>query len=149
METTPGLIRIGEVADKLKVSPRTIKYYEELGLIKPGERSPGSFRLYGEEDVERLRRILKMKGMGLSLTAIGEILAVREVAEEADKVVILNKAVKRLEEQEREMAERARQMREELGHAEGLCRELRRDIALCKERIRELEKLDPYVTRTS
>lgn len=149
METATGLTRIGEVADKLKVSPRTIKYYEELGLIKLGKRSPGGFRLYGEEDVERLKRILKMKGMGLSLTAIREILAVREVAEEADKVVVLNKAVKRLEEQEREVAERARKMREELGHAEGLCRELRRDIALCKERICELEKLDPFVTRTS
>lgn len=117
METATGLTRIGEVADKLEVSPRTIKYYEELGLIKLGKRSPGGFRLYGEEDVERLKRILKMKGMGLSLTAIREILAVREVAEEADKVVVLNKAVKRLEEQEREVAERARKMREELGHA--------------------------------
>jgi DNA-binding transcriptional MerR regulator len=149
METARGLTRIGEVADKLKVSPRTIKYYEELGLIKPGKRSPGGFRLYTEEDVECLKRILKMKGMGYSLSAIREILAVREVAEEADKVVVLKEVVERLEEQEQQVAERIRKMRKEVGHAENLLRELRHDVALCKERVRELEELDSPLTRTS
>jgi MerR family copper efflux transcriptional regulator len=149
MDAATGLTRVGEVADKLKVSTRTIKYYEELGLIKLGKRSPGGFRLYGEEAVERLRRILKMKGMGFSLTAVREILAVREVAEETDKVVVLNKVVKRLEEQEQEVAEKIRQMREEIGHAEDLVRELRRDVVLCKGRIRELEKSDPLLMRTN
>ena len=149
METATGLTRIGEVADKLKVSPRTIKYYEELGLIKLGKRSAGGFRLYTEEDVERLKRILKMKGMGYSLPAIREILAIRDVAKEADKVVVLKEVVKRLEEQEQQVAERIRKMREEVGHAENLLRELRHDVALCKERVRELEELDSPLTRTS
>ena len=135
MDTTTGLVQIGEVADKLRVSTRTIKYYEELGLIKPGERSPGGFRLFREEDVERLKRILKMKGMGFSLTAIREVLAVRDVASDADKVIVLNKVIERLEEQEQQVAERIRNMREEVGHAE----ELRHDVALCKELVRELE----------
>jgi DNA-binding transcriptional MerR regulator len=137
MNATTGLVQIGEVADKLRVSTRTIKYYEELGLIKPGERSPGGFRLFREEDVERLKRILKMKGMGFSLTAIREVLAVRDVASNADKVIVLNKVIERLEEQEQQVTERIRNMREEVGHAE----ELRHDVALCKERVRELEEM--------
>jgi MerR family copper efflux transcriptional regulator len=141
MNATTGLVQIGEVADKLRVSTRTIKYYEELGLIKPGERSPGGFRLFREEDVERLKRILKMKGMGFSLTAIREVLAVRDVASDADKVIVLNKVIERLEEQEQQVAERIRKMREEVGHAEDLLRELRHDVALCKERVRELEEM--------
>jgi MerR family transcriptional regulator, copper efflux regulator len=141
MNATTGLVQIGEVADKLRVSTRTIKYYEELGLIKPGERSPGGFRLFREEDVERLKRILKMKGMGFSLTAIREVLAVRDVASDADKVIVLNKVIERLEEQEQQVAERIRNMREEVGHAEELLRELRHDVALCKEHVRELEEM--------
>ena len=141
MNATTGLVQIGEVADKLRVSTRTIKYYEELGLIKPGERSPGGFRLFREEDVERLKRILKMKGMGFSLTAIREVLAVRDVASNADKVIVLNKVIERLEEQEQQVAERIRNMREEVRHAEELLRELRHDVALCKERVRELEEM--------
>ena len=149
MDTVTGLVQIGEIADKFRVSTRTIKYYEELGLIKPRERSAGGFRLYGEEDVERLTRILKMKGMGFSLTAIKEILAVRDVAKEADKVVVLNEVVKRLEEQEQQVDEKIRKWREEIGHAEDLLGDLRRDVTLCKEHVRDLKKLDPPLTRTS
>jgi hypothetical protein len=66
MDTAKGLPRIGDVADKLKVSTRTIKCYEELRLIKPGTCSPGGFKLYREEDVGRLRRILDEKNGFLS-----------------------------------------------------------------------------------
>ena len=142
MDSVTELVQIGEIADKLGVSTRTIKYYEELGLIKPGERSPGGFRLFREEDVERLKRILKMKGMGFSLTAIREVLAVRDVASNADKVIVLNKVIGRLEEQEQQVEEKIRKRREEIGHAEDLLRDLRRDVALCKERVRDLEKPD-------
>jgi MerR family copper efflux transcriptional regulator len=144
-----GFVRIGEVADKLKVSTRTIKYYEELGLIKPRERSSRGFRLCEDTAIERLKRILKTKGMGFSLTAIREVLAVQDDVEAADKVVISNKVAKRFEEQEPEVAERIRQMREEIGHAENLLQELRRNVALCKERVSYLEKLDPPVMRIS
>lgn len=68
MSDTKGLMRVGE---DLGVSARTLKYYEGIGLVEPEERSPGGFRLYGEREVERLGRILKMKGMGYSLAAIG------------------------------------------------------------------------------
>ncbi|MDQ3237127.1 MAG: MerR family transcriptional regulator, partial [Actinomycetota bacterium] len=87
------LSRIGEVADRLGVSPRTIKYYEEIGLLIPGERSPGGFRLYAEPDVERLRRILRLKDMGFSLAAIREFISVRDDARE----IVLQETTKHLE----------------------------------------------------
>jgi DNA-binding transcriptional MerR regulator len=138
MNATRESSRVGEVAERLGVSPRTIKYYEEIGLVEPEGRSQGGFRLYGEREVERLERILRMKGMGYSLAAIREILAVRDVAQEADKVTVLRTAIEHLKEREREATERIRQMREDLRRAETLREELRRDIALCERRLREL-----------
>ena len=138
MNATRESSRVGEVAERLGVSPRTIKYYEEIGLVEPEGRSQGGFRLYGEREVERLERILRMKGMGYSLAAIREILAVRDVAQEADKVTVLRTAIEHLKEREREATERIRQMREDLRRAETLREELRGDIALCERRLREL-----------
>lgn len=89
--------------------------------------------------MERLRRILRMKGMGYSLRAIREILAVRDAAQEADRATVLRTATEHLKEREREVAERIGQMREDLGRAEALREELRRDIALCERRLQELE----------
>src|SRR5919206_4959116 len=100
MKASKELVRVGEVAERLGVSPRTIKYYEELGLVEPEARSSGGFRLYGEKDVLRLERILRMKGIGYSLAAIRELLAVRDAAREADKVAVLREVVGRLKERE-------------------------------------------------
>ncbi len=138
MNAAGGLIRVGEIADRLGVSPRTVKYYEEIGLIEPEERSKGGFRLYGERELDRLERILRMKGMGYSLAAIREILAVRDTAQEADKVTVLRTATEHLKEREREASERILQMHEDLKRAETLREDLERDIALCERRIREL-----------
>jgi len=132
------LSRVGEVAERLGVSPRTIKYYEELGLVQPEARSPGGFRLYGEEEVERLERILRMKGIGYSLATIRELLAVRDAAQEADKATVLREVTGRLKERERESTARIQRMQDDLKRAEALREELRRDIALCERRIKEL-----------
>ena len=140
MKASKELARVGEVAERLGVSPRTIKYYEELGLIEPEARSPGGFRLYSEEDVRRLERVLRMKGIGYSLAAIRELLAVRDAAQEADKATVLRTAAERLKDREREVGARIRQMREDLKRAEALREELRCDIALCEKRIESLEE---------
>ena len=132
------LSRVGEVAERLGVSPRTIKYYEELGLVEPEARSPGGFRLYGEEEVLRLERILRMKGIGYSLATIRELLAVRDAAQEADKATVLREVAERLKDREQEATARIQQMRDDLKRAEALREELRHDIALCERRIIEL-----------
>jgi DNA-binding transcriptional MerR regulator len=138
MNAKGRLIRVGEVAERLEVSPRTVKYYEELGLVEPEERSAGGFRLYGSREIERLERILRMKSIGYSLAAIRELLAVRDTAQEADRVTVLRTATEHLREREREASERMLKIREDLRRAESLREELERDIALCERRIREL-----------
>jgi len=137
------LSQIGEVAERLGVSPRTIKYYEELGLVTPEERSPGGFRLYGAADVERLERVLRLKGMGFSLAAIREFLAVRDAAQEATRERILSETTEHLRAREREVAARIEKVREDLESAESLRQELQRDIALCEKRMQELRQNGP------
>jgi len=70
-----GELRIGEVAKLAGTTPRTIRYYEELGLL-PGasERRPGAHRTYAEADVERLTELLRLKDLlGLSLEELREL----------------------------------------------------------------------------
>ncbi|MDQ3833737.1 MAG: MerR family transcriptional regulator [Actinomycetota bacterium] len=138
MNASSELERVGEIAERLGVSPRTIKYYEELGLIRPETRSPGGFRLYGKEGAEQLERILRMKSIGYSLAAIRELLATRDAAQEADKITVISNTVERLQDREREVTERIQQMRKDLKQAEALREELGHDIALCQRRIQEL-----------
>jgi len=69
----PTLLTIRDAAERLQVTPRTLKYYEELGLATPS-RSEGRYRLYGEQDLERFSRILRMRSLGFSLQTIAEFL---------------------------------------------------------------------------
>jgi DNA-binding transcriptional MerR regulator len=77
-------MQIGEVAERIGLSLRTIRYYEEVGLAVPSARSEGGFRLYGEDDVERLRVIMQMKPLGFSLQEMAELLALLEDGTAAD-----------------------------------------------------------------
>ena len=140
MQEPKELSQIGGVAERLGVSTRTIKYYEELGLVSPENRSPGGFRLYNATDVERLQRILRLKGMGFSLAAIREFLSVRDAAQEATRERVLAETTEHLKAREREVEERIAKAREDLESAEALREELRRDILLCEARMRELRK---------
>ena len=140
MQEPKELSQIGGVAERLGVSTRTIKYYEELGLVSPENRSPGGFRLYSASDVERLQRILRLKGMGFSLAAIREFLSVRDAAQEATRERVLAETTEHLKAREREVEERIAKTREDLKSAEALREELRRDISLCEARMRELKR---------
>jgi DNA-binding transcriptional MerR regulator len=70
-----GHVQIGEVAERTGLSLRTIRYYEEVGLVPPSARSTGGFRLYAEEDVERLELVKRMKPLELSLEEMRDLLA--------------------------------------------------------------------------
>ncbi len=68
-------LRIGEVAELTGTTPRTIRYYEEIGLLTGAERAQGKHRCYSEEDVERLREIVRLKELlGLSLEQLSQLL---------------------------------------------------------------------------
>lgn len=71
----PEHMQIGEVAERTGLSLRTIRYYGEVGLAEPSARSQGGFRLYTEDDVQRLLLLGQMKPLGLSLEQMRELLA--------------------------------------------------------------------------
>ena len=66
----PESIQIGALAKKLGITTRTIRYYEEIGIMGKSERSGGGTRTYNRDDVLRLKFILKLKDMGISLKDI-------------------------------------------------------------------------------
>jgi DNA-binding transcriptional MerR regulator len=69
------LLRIQEVAEEIGLTPRSIRYYEERGLLRPAARSEGAYRLYDASDLEQLRFIKGLRDdAGLSIADIGQIL---------------------------------------------------------------------------
>jgi DNA-binding transcriptional MerR regulator len=66
--------QIGEVAETAGLSLRTIRYYEEIGLVTPSGRTEGGFRLYTKSDIERLRLVKALKPVGMSLETMRELL---------------------------------------------------------------------------
>ena len=68
-------LRIGELAGRFGLSTKTLRYYEEIGLLpEPHRTADSGYRLYSEEDAERLSFVLKAKRVGFSLEEIGEVL---------------------------------------------------------------------------
>lgn len=83
-------LRIGEVALRAGVSTRTLRYYQELGLLDPAGQSPGGNRRYSDADVVRLRRILELRDvMGFDLERI------REIMEAEDRLAQLREEAQR------------------------------------------------------
>ena len=76
-----GLLFIGQVTAQSGISIKTIRYYEELGLLKPSGRSEGGFRLFPPDVLPRLAFIKRAQGLGLSLQEIAEILKVYDQGE--------------------------------------------------------------------
>ncbi len=74
-EASPRLLRIQEVAAETGLTTRSIRYYEEIGLLKPAARSEAAYRLYDMDDLERLRFIRGLRDdAGFSLAEIGQLL---------------------------------------------------------------------------
>jgi MerR family transcriptional regulator, copper efflux regulator len=76
-------MHIGELADRSQMSLRTIRHYDEVGLLKPSGRTEGGFRLYTERDFTRLLLIRRMKPLGFTLEAMSELLRVIDALEES------------------------------------------------------------------
>ncbi|UYQ66398.1 MerR family transcriptional regulator [Streptomyces peucetius] len=75
---TERQMQIGEVAERTGLSLRTIRHYEEVGLVTPSARSKGGFRLYTEADVERLMVIRRMKPLDFSLDEMRDLLEITD-----------------------------------------------------------------------
>jgi DNA-binding transcriptional MerR regulator len=70
--------QIGDVAERVGLSLRTVRYYEEAGLLRPVSRTVGGFRLYDDDAIERLLLIRKMKPLGFSLEEMRALLTLRD-----------------------------------------------------------------------
>jgi DNA-binding transcriptional MerR regulator len=70
--------QIGEVAERVNLSLRTVRYYEEAGLLMPVGRTVGGFRLYDEDAIDRLLLIKKMKPLGFTLDEMRSLLTLRD-----------------------------------------------------------------------
>jgi MerR family transcriptional regulator, repressor of the yfmOP operon len=127
-------LRIGEVAKLVGTTPRTIRYYEEIGLLpETPDRASGSHRLYSEAEVERLREVMRLKNLlGVSLEELKTLLA----AEEARSAVRAQ-----LKREDVEPQRRRSLLEEALGHIE-------RQLELVRGRAAELAKLQAELSET-
>ena len=75
-------IQIGELAKKTRVTPRTIKHYEDKGLLKPFKKTQGGFRLYQNDKVKLMERIRQLKKAGFSLREVKEMEEINGIVEE-------------------------------------------------------------------
>lgn len=76
------MMHIGELAERTELSLRTIRHYDEIGLLTPSGRSDGGFRLYTDGDLERLMLIRRMKPLGYSLEQMRDLLRAIDAAGE-------------------------------------------------------------------
>jgi len=125
MATKEGAhLQIGEVAERTGVTQRTLRFYEEKGLLKPPTRMDGGFRLYSEEDVRRVEQIKRLQSLlGVSLAEIKEMVDAEEVkmqlragyrpeADVAEKKCQLAKAIGVTEKQYSIVSQKAEQLAE-------------------------------------
>jgi len=80
-EKEEKFIQIGELAKKTRVTPRTIKHYEDKGLLKPFKKTRGGFRLYQNDKVKLIERIRQLKKAGFSLKEVKEMEEINGIVE--------------------------------------------------------------------
>jgi DNA-binding transcriptional MerR regulator len=125
---TDRLLQIGEVADRVGLSLRTVRYYEEMGLLTPAERTEGGFRLFSEDQVERLLLIKQMKPLGFTVQEIRALLDAHDVLADTnvdDDARVA--AVQAMSGFAAVAAERVDALREQLSRAEDFAEQLRRE----------------------
>lgn len=102
------LLKIGEVAQLTGFPAKTLRYYEDRGLIKPASRTEAGYRLYGPEEVARLEFIKRAKLLGLKLAEITELVGLAAESSRGRVIPRLKHLLEaKLEETERKMAELA------------------------------------------
>ena len=83
MQGHEAYLQIGEVADRTGVTQRTLRFYEEKGLLRPPTRMEGGFRLYSEDDVQRVEQIRRLQNLlGITLAEIKEMVDAEEMLQE-------------------------------------------------------------------
>lgn len=123
-------MQIGEVAARTELSLRTIRHYEETGLVIPSARSQGGFRLYTEADVARLMVIRRMKPLGFTLEQMRDLL---EATDRLDSDQLTpderKELLERVRTYEQDATEQVERLRVQLARAEEFAGTLRGRLA--------------------
>ncbi|MFD4009325.1 MerR family transcriptional regulator [Brachybacterium paraconglomeratum] len=91
------LLHIGAVAERTELSLRTLRHYDEIGLVNPSERSEGGFRLYSEADVERILLIRRMKPLDFTLEQMRELLDITHDVAQPDAPIEARQKLQEIE----------------------------------------------------
>ncbi|MEU0022001.1 MULTISPECIES: MerR family transcriptional regulator [Streptomyces] len=120
-------MQIGEVAARTELSLRTIRHYEETGLVVPSARSQGGFRLYTDNDVARLMVIRRMKPLGFTLDQMRDLLDATDRLDGDDELGPDEREalLQRVREYEQSAAEQVEKLRVQLARAEDFAATLR------------------------
>jgi DNA-binding transcriptional MerR regulator len=129
MPTNVQMHQIGEVAEAVGLSLRTIRYYEEAELVLPSGRSSGGFRLYTDADIDRLRLVKHMKPLDLTIEEMRDLLATRDrladpATSKADRAELLDRLSMFAELAE----ERCQRLRDQIEAGETISRTLRAEV---------------------
>jgi DNA-binding transcriptional MerR regulator len=128
---TERQMQIGEVAERTGLSLRTIRHYEDAGLVIPSARSKGGFRLYTEADVERLMVIRRMKPLDFSLEEMRDLLQVTDsiaATEDPPTGEVRERLLERLDSYRKVTEARCEALRAQLMAAEDFTTTLRRRL---------------------
>lgn len=109
-------MRIGELGTRLGISTATLRYYESLGLLGEPERSPSGYRLYSQDEEDRLRFILRAKALDLSLDEIRSLLQMWQVGSCSDTRTSLRHLVAHKIQEARTRATEATAFADQLTH---------------------------------
>ncbi len=139
MADSEDTITVRDAAARLGVTPRTLKYYEEIGIVVP-IRSESRYRLYEASDLDKLARVLRLRSLGFSLTAITAMIQQPfEAPAEGGRPRLSNASLKTLKAtlatQLEALDARVAQVRRELKEAATLQAQLRRDIDYVERRL--------------
>ncbi len=137
-------LQIGEAAERASLTQRTLRYYEEKGLLNPPTRMDGGFRLYSPEDMERIDRIRQLKELlGFSLAEIKEML-------EAEDIRLQIRAEWRKDADAEDKAEKARRAREVTVQQIALIDQKMEKMASLRETLADrVRKYDEILTRVT
>lgn len=126
---SPEVMHIGDVAARTELSIRSLRHWDDVGLVRPSGRTEGGFRLYTPADVEKIMTIRRMKPLGFTLEQMSVTMRDIEALHDSDGGAGVLEARRRLEETLAHAAERRAQLERQLGMADEFIARLTRQLA--------------------
>ncbi len=152
-ERQDAYLQIGEVAERTGVTQRTLRFYEEKGLLRPPSRMDGGFRLYSEEDVKRVERIRRLQDLlGISLADIKDMVdaetVLRELRAQFNPEAALDEKRRQLDKAIEVTQAQYAIVQQKTEHLNELGKQLQERLKLFERWNAELESMEKQVARS-